>query len=249
MGRRACVALLFLLGVMGTGQAQTFPGGFVYLRDIDPSIQQDIRYAGTNNFVGRKLRGYDAAECVVPRRVADALARVQRDLAARKLSLKMFDCYRPVRAVQDMLAWSRDPNETPAQKRYNPKLRKQDLFRLGYIAERSGHSTGTAVDLSIVDLGAPQEPAFDPKADYADCTAAVGQRAPGDGIDMGTGYDCSDAKAHTAASSITPQQRQNRQTLVSAMAKHGFNNYSKEWWHFSFAGAGAAYDFTIAPRR
>jgi D-alanyl-D-alanine dipeptidase len=226
--------------------AQALPDDFVFLRQVDATIQQDIRYAGVNNFVGRRLKGYDAAECVVKRGVAEALHRVQQTLAARHLSLKMLDCYRPARAVHDMVVWARDGVETPTQKRYNPAFSKQDLFRLGYIAEHSGHSTGAALDLTLVDLGAPPSPPFDPGRAYADCTAPAAQRAPEASVDMGTGYDCSDIKAHTAAGSITPAQRQWRNTLVSAMAKQGFVNYAKEWWHFSLPGvAGAAYDFPI----
>ena len=118
-----------------SASAQGLPGGFVYLRDIDPTIIQDIRYAGSNNFVGRPLAGYQAAECVVKREVAMALRRIQDLLVPQKLSLKMFDCYRPQRAVADMVAWSRDGKETAAGRRYNPVFRKQDLFRLGYIAD------------------------------------------------------------------------------------------------------------------
>lgn len=248
------VLLTLLMGVTIAspvfGQSEGLPGDFVYLRDVDPSIEQDIRYAIGNNFVGRPLAGYSAAECIVKRPVADALARVQRQLAPRHLSLKMFDCYRPDRAVKDMLVWSKDPCETPAQHNYNPKLRKQDLFRLGYIAEHSGHSTGAAVELTIVDRRAPKEAVFDPNAAYADCTAPVAQRAPGDGIDMGTGYDCSDGKAHTLSPEITPQQKASRAQLVKAMAGGGFVNYRLEWWHFSLpAVAGPAYNFPILPRR
>lgn len=227
--------------------AQALPGGFVFLRDVDPTILQDIRYAGPNNFVGRPLAGYNAPECVVKREVAAALKRVQAELVAKNLSLKMLDCYRPVRASRDMVAWAQDGRETPAQKRYNPRLRKQDLFRLGYIAERSGHSTGAAVDLTLVELPAAAPAPFDPNANYADCTATEAARAPEGSVDMGTGYDCSDAKAHTAAASLTANQRQWRQTLVSAMARQGFANYAKEWWHFSYPGVAAgAFDFPIA---
>src|SRR4029079_6063817 len=134
--------------------AQVLPGGFVYLRDVEPGIIQDIRYAGANNFVGRPLAGYGAAECVVKREVGLMLKSVQEELSLQGLSLKMFDCYRPARAVADMVAWSKDGRETPAQLRYNPAFTKQDLFRLGYIAERSGHSTGAAVDLTLVALTA-----------------------------------------------------------------------------------------------
>ena len=127
--------------------ARALPGDFVYLRDVDPSIIQDIRYAGINNFMGRPIEGYGAAECVVKRAVGVALQNVQRELATRKLSLKMLDCYRPVRAVADMVAWSQNGKETAAERRYNPAFRKEDLFRLGYIANHSQHSTGAAVDL------------------------------------------------------------------------------------------------------
>ena len=229
--------------------AQGLPGGFVYLRDIDPTIIQDIRYAGSNNFVGRPLAGYQAAECVVKREVAMALRRIQDLLAPQKLSLKMFDCYRPQRAVADMVAWSRDGKETAAARRYNPVFRKQDLFRLGYIAMYSGHSTGAALDLTLVDLTADNSATFDPGKAYGDCTAPAEARAPEGSIDMGTGYDCSDVKAHTATNSITTAQRRSRNTLVAAMAKQGFANYSKEWWHFSLPGTGRqAYDFPITRR-
>jgi D-alanyl-D-alanine dipeptidase len=244
------LALGFVAPLPVLAQSPALPADFVYLRDIDPSIEQDIRYAGANNFIGRPLAGYSAAECIVKRPIADALARVQRQLAVRNLSLKMFDCYRPDRAVQDMLAWSKDPAETQAQHNFNPKLRKQDLFRLGYIAVHSGHSTGAAVDLSIVDRRAPGEPAFDPHVAYADCTAPVALRAPGDGVDMGTGYDCSDEKAHTLSPNIDARQKASRALLVKAMASEGFVNFRLEWWHFSLPGvSGPGYDFPILPRR
>lgn len=242
----AAGVLAMLAAPQAVAQSPKLPGGFVFLRDVDPSIIQDIRYAGSNNFVGRKLAGYEANECVVKQQVATALAKVQADLKAKNLSLKMLDCYRPARASRDMVAWANDGKETPEQKRYNPKLNKRDLFKLGYIAAYSGHSTGAAVDLTVVDLTADNSATFDPKADYADCTAPATKRAPEGSVDMGTGYDCSDSRAHTASPAITADQRKWRQTLISAMAKQGFANYSKEWWHFSIPGAGTqAYDFPV----
>jgi D-alanyl-D-alanine dipeptidase len=246
------LAVIFAAGCLAgaAAQAPKLPAGFVYLRDIDPTIIQDMRYAGANNFVGRPLRGYQAAECVVKREVGTLLKSVQEELALQNLSLKMFDCYRPTRAVADMVAWSRDGRETPAQKRYNPAFSKADLFRLGYIATHSGHSTGAALDLSLVDRKADNSAVFDPTRDYGDCTANVNLRAPDGSVDMGTGYDCSDVKSHTAARSITAAQRRWREKLVLLMARRGFVNYSKEWWHFSLPGAGAqAYDFPIIPRK
>jgi D-alanyl-D-alanine dipeptidase len=235
---------------VASAQAQSLPGGFVYLRDIDPTIIQDIRYATPNNFIGRPLAGYGAGECVVKREVGLRLKAVQEDLAAQNLSLKMFDCYRPARASLDMVRWSQNGHETAADRRYNPHIAKSELFRLGYIASPSQHSTGAALDLTLVDLKADNSAKIDPAKSYADCTAPVAARLPEGSVDMGTGYDCTDAMGHTASASISPDQRAWRKRLITAMAKQGFVNYSKEWWHFSLPGAGgAAYDFPIQPRR
>ncbi|HEX7791776.1 MAG TPA: M15 family metallopeptidase [Afipia sp.] len=241
----------FLVGLGANGLAASQPGklpaDFVYLREIDTSIIQDMRYATANNFVGHVLNGYEAGECIVSRSVGAALKRVQRDLVPRGLSLKMYDCYRPQRAVDDMYAWAQDGKETQAQRRYNPKMRKADLFRLGYVARHSGHSTGKAVDLTLVQLPATASPPFDARVNYADCTGPENLRAPEGSVDMGTGYDCSDEKAHTGAKAITPEQRRWRDALVSAMSKQGFVNYRLEWWHFSLPGPGdTAYDFPVS---
>ena len=241
--------MLVIMGSILPGSAQPLPGGFVYLRDIDPSIIQDIRYAGANNFVGRPLAGYEAAECVVKREVSLRLKRIQAALLQQNLALKMLDCYRPARAVADMLAWAQNGVEIAAERRYSPQLSKTDLFRLGYIAARSGHSTGAALDLTLVDLKADNSASFESRKTYADCTADAGARAPERSVDMGTGYDCSDLKAHTATGSITPVQRRWRRLLLDVMAGQGFVNYAREWWHFSLPGAGGtAYDFPIVPR-
>jgi D-alanyl-D-alanine dipeptidase len=241
--------LLMAMELASPLRAQTLPGGFTYLREIDPAILQDMRYAGSNNFMGRPLAGYGAAECIVKRDVGLALKRVQAELGPQNLSLKMLDCYRPVRASHDMVVWAKNGRETAAERRYNPACSKKDLFRLGYIAGHSGHSTGAAVDLTLVDRKADNSQAFDPNRTYADCTAPAAARAPEGSVDMGTGYDCSDLKGHTEASSITQRQRRWRKLLVAAMAGQGFVNYAKEWWHFSLPGSGGgAYDFPIVPR-
>lgn len=249
IARPILIAVLTITSI-SSAAAQSLPGGFVYLRDIDPTIIQDIRYATSNNFVGKPLNGYAAGECVVKRDVGQRLKAVQQDLAAQNLSLKMFDCYRPVRASLDMVAWAQNGRETAAERRYNPRIPKTELFRLGYIASRSQHSTGAALDLTLVDLRADNSGKFDPSKAYADCTGPVEARASEGSVDMGTGYDCTDIKGHTSARGITPEQRAWRNRLVAAMARQGFVNYSKEWWHFSLPGAGgAAYDFPIQPRR
>jgi zinc D-Ala-D-Ala dipeptidase len=247
--RRIKTTLALAIILVSQAHAQTLPGDFVYLRDVDPTIIQDMRYASSNNFVGHPLAGYEAAECVVKRDVAERLRRIQRELAPQNLSLKMFDCYRPARAVATMWAWAHDGKEAATDRRFSPAFAKKDLFRLGYIARHSGHSTGSALDLTLVDLKADNSAAFDPQKTYADCTAPVEARAPEGSVDMGTGYDCTDVKAHTVATTITPAQRRWRQRLVAVMARQGFVNYFREWWHFSLPGGEhIAYDFPIAPR-
>src|ERR1700758_4351763 len=227
-GPLKAVFIVFALALsLAQACAQSLPGGFVYLRDIDPTIIQDIRYASSNNFVGRPMHGYDAPECVVKREVALKLKAIQADLAKRKLSLKMYDCYRPERATADMLAGSRDGKDSG--RRFNPKFDKRDLFRLGYISPYSQHSTGAALDLTLVDLTADNSAVFDPARTYADCTAPVDKRAPEGSIDMGTGYDCTDLKGHTNSNAITPEQRKWRRELVSVMASQGFVNYWRGW--------------------
>ncbi len=124
---------IVLTAISSSAHAQSLPGGFVYLRDVDPSIIQDIRYASSNNFIGRPMSGYGAGECVVKREVGLRLKAVQQDLAAQNLSLKMFDCYRPARASLDMVRWSQNGRETAAERRYNPKISKTELFQFRQI--------------------------------------------------------------------------------------------------------------------
>ena len=233
----ACIAL------SGAAQAAS---PLVYLRDIDPSIAQDMRYATSDNFTGKPLPGYNAPECMLHPAAANALKRVQSDLAAANLSLKVYDCYRPTRAVAAMAAWARGKGG-PDTSRFYPALDKAKLFALGYIAGHSAHSRGVAVDLTLVPRGSAAA-AFDPSAKYGPCTSS--QRAPDNSLDMGTGFDCFDGKSHTHSSAITPAQAANRRVLLDAMRKHGFANYKREWWHFSYRGAdgGAAYDLPIERR-
>jgi zinc D-Ala-D-Ala dipeptidase len=226
------------------------PDGLVYLRDIAPSIAQDIRYASSNNFVGRPLDGYDAPECILRRDVATALARVQMDLAGTGLTLKVYDCYRPTRAVRDMARWANDGKPGGATKRFYPRLQKNVLFGLGYIASQSAHSTGTAIDLTLTEAPSPSVAPFDPTAAYGPCTGPAAQRSPDTSLDMGTGYDCFDVVSWTASRAIDVEQRRRRDRFVAIMAKRGFVNYSREWWHFTYANRApfASYNAPIRPR-
>jgi D-alanyl-D-alanine dipeptidase len=225
------------------------PPGFVYLRDVAPGIAQDMRYASADNFTGRPLPGYDGGECVLRRDAALALQRVEADLAPQHLQLKTYDCYRPTRAVRAMARWAAGPDDG-ATRRFYPTLQKRELFALGYIAYHSRHSTGIAVDLTLLPLPAPPTAPYDPRRAYGACTAPAAERVPDDSIDMGTGFDCFDLKSRTRSAAITPAQRRRRALLVAAMRRRGFKNYFREWWHFEFAGGAPrrAYDVPIVPR-
>jgi zinc D-Ala-D-Ala dipeptidase len=228
--------------------AAALPPGFVYLRDVDPSIAQEIRYASADNFVGQPLPGYGAAECVLRRDAALALKQVQADLASARLGLKVYDCYRPTRAVRAMAQWANDGRGAGPTKRFFPRLEKSRLFALGYIAMRSAHSSGTAVDLTLIALQRTPAAPFDPAASYGSCAGPAAEREPDDSLDMGTGYDCLDTASHTASSAVGEEQRHHRATLVAAMRKRGFKNYFREWWHFSYGAPAGAYDIPIGPR-
>jgi zinc D-Ala-D-Ala dipeptidase len=229
---------------------EMLPPGFTYLRDIDSSIAQDIRYATADNFTGHPLPGYGAAECILRRETAGALKRVQADLARENLGLKVYDCYRPARAVRAMADWAHDGKDDETTRRFYPALHKRNLFALGYIAAQSKHSTGTTVDLTLIKLPAASAPRFDPVARYGPCTGPFAKRAPDNSIDMGTGFDCFDTRSYGTSSAIAPEQRRWRTVLNTAMRRHGFANYFREWWHYSFTGAAEprTYDFAITPR-
>jgi D-alanyl-D-alanine dipeptidase len=212
------------------------PGGFVYLRDVDPTIVQDIRYAGSHNFVGRPINGYLAAECILSDRAATALKMVQGRLSEKKLSLIVWDCYRPKRAVDDFLRWSRDSAHADMKAEFYPRTDKQRLFALGYLATRSAHSRGSTVDLGIVP-GSFSSPPPDPAPGLnaltlKPCFSPKGERFEEGTIDLGTGYDCLDALGSTSNAAVGEAALRNRQILKSTMIKAGFRPYGREWWHF-----------------
>jgi zinc D-Ala-D-Ala dipeptidase len=175
---------------------------------VVPGLVADIRYAGSHNFVGRPIDGYRAPRCLLTQSAANALAEVARDLAIRGLVIKVFDCYRPARAVADFVRWARDPRDQAAKAEFYPDVDKRTLFRDGYIASRSGHSRGSTVDLTLA-------------------------RADGTELDMGTPFDFFSPRSWAAASSVTAEQHANRMRLATAMQRRGFRPYPKEWWHFT----------------
>jgi zinc D-Ala-D-Ala dipeptidase len=251
--RRLIGAGLVSMGVLlpSFAVASALPEGFVYLRDVDPTIVQDIRYASAHNFVGRPVRGYLAAECIVSEPAARRLAAVQKKLAEKKLSLIVWDCYRPKRAVEDFLQWSKDRAHAEMKAEFYPNSDKERLFALGYLAVRSAHSRGSTIDLGIVPGTLSSAPKPDPSQPLKACTFPKGERFEDGAIDFGTGYDCLDELAATANAAVGEKALTNRQMLKAAMQGAGFRPYSKEWWHFELVDEPFrkdGFDFEIAPR-
>jgi zinc D-Ala-D-Ala dipeptidase len=233
--------------------SNALPEPLVYLADIAPTILQDMRYAGPDNFTGAPVPGYAAAECILRRETAAALARVQADLVSEGYALKVYDCYRPERAVRAFVVWAAGPETAARSSRsYHPSLPRSALFQQGYIARASSHSRGIAVDVTLVRLppSAPVPVASGTAQPSGDCTAAQDQRTPDSSVDMGTSFDCFDSKSHTASSRLTEAQRSARRRLVDAMQRHGWRNYQREWWHFTHTAARGdeSFDVPIRPR-
>lgn len=166
---------------------------FQNLSELDPSILVEMRYSTTSNFLGRRVSGYAANLCYLTQKAAMALVKVQKQLATQGLSLLVLDCYRPERAVREFVQWAKASNEK--------------LLEQGYIADQSGHSRGSTVDLTLSKAGKP--------------------------VDMGTEFDFFGEKAHTNNQGISLEAQKNRQILKAAMEKNGFINYAKEWWHYT----------------
>lgn len=209
------------------------PSGFVRLSETSPDIVQEIRYHGEHNFLGRPVVGYEAPECWVTQPTAQALARVQKTVLDQGYSLKVYDCYRPQRAVDDFVAWAQDPSDDTTRAEFYPRLEKDVLFPQGYIAEKSGHSRGSTVDVTLIPIGAGVSPTWTVGDPQVDCAEPQPPRFPDTSIDMGTGFDCFDPKSATASTKVTREQQANRDLLYTAMTDEGFTNLPEEWWHYT----------------
>lgn len=223
------------------------PDGFVRLSDIAPEIFQDIRYSGDRNFTGRPVPGYVSASCILAKPVAEALKRVQSRLAAENLSLLVFDCYRPTRAVSAFMGWVQKGSGSETQEEYHPRIAKSDLLKKGYIASVSSHSRGVAVDLTLIrrrhSKGEYEQLSRPP---HTDCSANSTRTETAE-LDMGTSWDCFDSLSNTRHPGVTTEAKSNRRLLTRVMAAEGFVNYEKEWWHFSMPldGFSELHDFVV----
>lgn len=233
----ASIALVMMSAA--TIEARALPEGFVHLSEVDPTIVQDMRYAGADNFLGRRVAGYEAPSCILTGKAARALAAVQSNATARGYTIVVFDCYRPASAVADFVGWTGTGGASDP--RWYPATRRGDLVAKGYIGARSAHSRGSTVDLALAPLETADHRAADPA-----CGASHARGATT--ADFGTGFDCFDPKSRTDSRKVGADAQANRRLLVSLMEAAGFRNYPAEWWHFTLRGepfAKKAFDFPV----
>lgn len=205
------ILLCLIVASTTTNFAQQLPKGFVYLKSVIPTIELDIRYAGSNNFIGKPIDGYLQPVGIVSVKTAKALKKVQRELKKQQLGLKVFDAYRPQKAVNHFIQWAKILNDTLKKQEYYPTVKKKDLFKEGYIASRSGHTRGSTVDITIIDLSTTDKIE----------------------LDMGSSYDFFGQQSWVAYKNLTTTQLENRMLIQHVMKKYNFNNYPNEWWHFT----------------
>lgn len=206
--------LLFLLLILVSfafvkSPVAQLPEGFVYVEDHIPDLAVELRYFSDNNFIGKPIDGYHSNRLILTKEATEALKKVQEDLRNKNLCLKVYDGYRPQRAVNHFVAWSKDLKDTIQKRKFYPEVEKQFLFKEGYIASKSGHSRGSTIDLTIID-GNTSKP-----------------------LDMGGSYDFFGEQSWVDHMEITEEQKSNRELLQVVMLKYNFRNYPKEWWHFT----------------
>ncbi|MEN3976786.1 M15 family metallopeptidase [Emcibacter sp. SYSU 3D8] len=209
----ALIGVLLMLSMVQAHAADdALPEGFVRADQTVPGLVLDLRYAGADNFVGQRIDGYEAVHVVLTAQAAEALGKVQADLLPFGLGLKVFDAYRPARAVAHFVRWSSMPDDPATKRAYYPDIDKQKLFEEGYVATRSSHSRGSTLDLTLVSIdrdGAARE------------------------LDMGTPFDFFGPESWPDYAALTGEQRSNRLLLKLVMERHGFKPFDKEWWHFT----------------
>ncbi len=211
-----CIGIILILQSCSTEQSErtdavipVFYEANSFLSDEVQPIQIDVRYFSSDNFVGEAINGYNAEKILMTLEAALALAAIQIELGERGLGLKVFDAYRPQQAVEHFVRWAADINDTSTKSEYYPNIAKQDLFVLGYIAAQSGHSRGSTVDLTLLDLETGEE------------------------LDMGAPWDFFDSISWPTSLEVSLPQKANREILREIMLRHDFIPIREEWWHFT----------------
>ncbi len=183
--------------------------GFALLADAVPDAILEIRYYSTYNFIGDRIDGYEEPVALLTKEAASALRAVSDDVVKQGFQLKIYDAYRPQKAVSHFMRWALDAGDARMKEYFYPELEKDALFPMGFIAEHSGHSRGSTVDLTLFDMKTGRE------------------------LDMGGPFDYFGEKSRADHSGVTPEQYANRMLLRDAMIARGFAPYSDEWWHFT----------------
>lgn len=194
--------------------AAQIPDDFGYIADEIPDIKLEIRYATKENFMGRVVNGYSSPKVVLTKKALSAVKKAQTEFMQLGYGIKVFDAYRPQRAVDDFMQWIKAEKDTVMKHKYYPQLDKKNLVPQGYIAEKSGHSRGSTIDLSLVYLDGEKK---------------------GQEVDMGGEWDYFGKRSNYDYPEISPKQKENRALLQKIMIKHGFLPYAEEWWHFTLA--------------
>ena len=183
--------------------------GFVSIGEMIPDVLLDIRYYSSFNFIGERIDGYEEPAALITREAAQALKAVSDEAARQGLRLKIFDAYRPQKAVDHFMRWAADPADIRMKAYFYPELNKDEIIPQGYIAQHSGHSRGSTVDLTLFEMATQED------------------------LDMGGTFDFCGEKSHSDYKGVSEAQRANRMLLQSMMVKYGFRPLSTEWWHFT----------------
>lgn len=202
----------FLVTLISTITFAQLPEGFVYLNDFVEDLEVELKYCQGNNFVGQQIDGYEKEVVIVTEQAAEALKIIQGKLKKKGLGLKVYDAYRPQQAINHFVRWAKQVDDTIKKQVLYPNVQKRNLFKQGYISSKSRHSSGSTLDLTIIDLSTGTE------------------------LDMGTPFDFFGPESWVDYAGLTKQQSVNRKLLQNVMLSNGFRNYSKEWWHFTLRG-------------
>jgi D-alanyl-D-alanine dipeptidase len=201
------------------------PDDFVYVDELVAGLHADLKYCAADNFLGQPVDGYQAPRVIATEPAAHALRRVQEELALFDLGLRVFDAYRPQRAVNHFIRWAQDESDRSTQREFYPGRRKQQLFDEGYVSRRSSHTRGSTFDLTVE------------------------HRPGGTPLDMGTAFDFFGPESWPQWPDASPMQKSNRLLLRGIMGKHGFEPHDYEWWHFTLSNEpfpDTYFDFPVA---
>ena len=182
---------------------------FVMVADVVPGVILDIRYYSADNFIGERIDGYDEPVALLTKEAALALKNASKEIEKKGLCFKIYDAYRPQMAVDHFVRWAQDPKDVRKKEVFYPGISKQDLFPLGFIAERSGHSRGSTIDLTLHDIVNEKD------------------------LDMGGNFDFFGEISHSDYTKLTPEQLDNRRYLREVMCRSGFMPLREEWWHYT----------------